>query len=255
MSTEPEAPEPLINPGRKTAEDIAKINAAMEAAHGNTADAADILGIERNRLRALIQSHQGLSARWTVSTETLEGETKINDITAINRVPPKPIALTEREKVAVALTVQDRKLNKSLRKLGFGQSEVEAISSVEEFAGQHFEETLTIMHGGLLKSAMRLMMLAEKIERQYLQDEGLEERDRKWWWDQYFRIIEKLRDMNEQTNKAALTKALIELKKKESEGGGGQNKKIAFQPLSAVQVNVNGAKDVKITQVEPNPSG
>lgn len=249
-------PEPSY-PGefkeRVTAEDIAKINKALEASGGNRAAAAEIIGMAVGRLTSAVNSNPALSARWHTNNDLLDGKTNINPITAINRTPPKPLDLAPSQKMAIELTVGEKKLNRSLAKLGFKSAEIQAISSVEEFAGQHFEETLSIMHGGLLKSAMRLMLLAERIEQTYLQEDDLEPKERDFWWKAYFEILEKLRSMNEQTNKAALTKALIEMKRKESEGGNPRGKP-GFQPLSAVQINVNGAKEVTVTPSDPNSS-
>jgi hypothetical protein len=232
---EPLKVTPLIDPDRRmTAEDIAKIHKAMEATGGNRRAAAEILGIEKSRVDYAVAHNPALAAKWKVTAALLDGETNVNEITTISRKPPEPLALTQQERTVVALTVQERTLNKSLAKLGFKGKEIEAISSVEEFAGAHFDQTLSIMHGGLLKSAMRLMLLAENIEQRYLQDEGLGEKDRNWWWNQYFRILEKLRDMNEQTNKAALTKALIEIKKK---GNNGLGKPGFSSGGMAIQIN------------------
>lgn len=233
-------PEPY---DRISVEEIAQINKAMEATQGDALSAAEVLGVSVNRINNAISRNPALTARWRTSQTMLDGETNINPTTAINRTPPKPLGLSPAQRQAIELSIGERKINKSLAKLGFKSAEIQAISSIEEFAGQHFQETLSIMHGGLLKSAMRLMILAERIESQYLQDENMEEKDRKWWWDQYFRILEKLRDMNDQTNKAALTKALIEIKKKE---GGGLGKP-GFSPhtTTAIQINVPANSEVK----------
>lgn len=226
-----------------TAEDIARAHKALEAAKGDRKFAAEILGIEPGRLAMWIARYPQLHAQWSGERPTQLGEVKVKDeIDAVARTLPKPLALTEPQRMAIALEMNEKKLNKSLAKLGFKQNEITAISNVEEFAGEHFQSTLSIMHGGLLKSAMRLMLLAERIESTYLQDESLEERDRKYWWDTYFRILEKLRDFNEQTNKAALTKALIEMKKKES--GGGMSKP-GFSPQTAIQINVPSGSSIK----------
>lgn len=249
---EPEPPKPLVTRERLTAEDIAKINRALEAMLGDRKNAAELLGMSLNRINAAIENHPALSARWKTTNALLDGNTKADLSPMANRRAPVPLALSPADRIAVELTVSEKKMSKSLAKLGFNHKEIEAISSVEEFAGQHFKDTLSIMHGGLLKSAMRLMMLSERIERTYLQDDKLSEKDRRYWWDIYFRTLEKLRDFNEQTNKAALTKALVELKEKEAAGGGMKNTKPNFAPLSAMQVNITGAKDVKVTT--PNDS-
>lgn len=228
---------------RITVEEIAQINKAMEAVQGNRAAAAEIVGIEKSRLDRAIITTPALTARWKTTEALADGEVVINPVTTINRTPPVPLGLSSADRMAIELSTGEKKINKSLAKLGFKQAEITAISSIEEFAGQHFQETLSIMHGGLLKSAMRLMLLAERIEQTYLQDDNLEEKERDWWWSRYFQILENLRGMNEQTNKAALTKAIIEIKKKE---GGGLGKP-GFSPhtTTAIQINVPANSQVK----------
>lgn len=218
---------------RITAEEIVRINRALEITKGSLNSTAKLLGVPRNRIQSAVADHESLK-HWRTEASLLAGKTPIelDPVEEVNRKLPETLALSAAEKRAQALVVQEKNLNKSLTRLGFGHKEIEAISAVEEFAGQHFETTLSVMHGGMLKSAMRLMILVEKIEREYLQDENLDEKGKKWWWDIYFRILENLRLMNDQTNKAALTKAMIEIKKKET----GKAGKLGFTP---VQINFN----------------
>lgn len=209
----------------------------MEACDGNRKAAAEVLGMPYQKLVETVVKVPALYARWGNDKEVLGGEVMVNPVTTINRVPPHPLQLTPAQRTAAALSVQEKRLNKSLARLGFKRTEIEAISSVEQFAGRHFEQTLSIMHGGMLRSAMRLMIMAQRIEDTYLQDEGLDEKDRKYWWDTYFRILESLRDFNDQTNKASLTKAIIALKKKE---GNGLGKPGFSTPAVAIQINNSG---------------
>lgn len=236
---QPELPTPVLSDKKATVEDIARLNATLELTKGDRKAAANILGTSLTRINGLIATYHSLSTRWRISDKVAAGETEINDVTTIDREENKAIALTEEEKRSIALASQEKKLNKSLAKLGFKSQEIEAISSVESFAGQHFQETLSIMHGSMLKSAMRLMLLAERIEQEHLQNEGLDERERKWWWDCYFRILEQMRHMNSETNKAALTRSLIDLKRKEKDTLG---KPGYSTPGVMIQVNNNGAK-------------
>lgn len=222
-----------------TSEDIAKVNKAMEACDGNRKAAAEVLGMPYQKLVETVVKVPALYARWGNDKAVLGGEVMVNPVTTINRVPPTPTGLSASERRAAALVVQEKRMKKSLSRLGFQKAEIEMISSVEEFAGKHFEQTLSIMHGSLLKSAMRLMLLATRIEKDYLQDEGLDEKDRKWWWDQYFRILETLRDFNDQTNKAALTKAMIDIKRKETNSLG----KPGFSSTPLVNINVGQNQD------------
>ncbi len=237
-----------------TPEEIAKLNNVLEAVNGDRADAMRVLDWPPHRVNNMISNVPALFAKWRRTNELMHGEVATTPEAAIERTPPKELALTPSEKMAAALVVQEKYLKRSLAKLGFKSHEVEALSAVEEFAGQHFKETLSVMHGGMLKGAMRLMMLADRIERDYLQDENLDEKEKRWWWDTYFRILESLRSMNDQANKAALTKAMIEIKEKESRTGMTISGKPGFTPLtSAVQVNVTGADKVTVNQPSNGP--
>jgi hypothetical protein len=229
----PNIPVPEVG-SRVSGEEIVRINRALEITKGNMTAAAKLLGVPITRVKDAVKNIPALEI-WkrdeiAVTTTPVESSIEVE----VNRVLPPEIALSPSEKRAQALVVTERNLNKSLSRLGFKSTEIEAISSVDEFAGQHFEQTLSIMHGGMLKSAMRLMLLVERIEQTYLQDESLDEKDKRWWWDIYFRILENLRLMNDQTNKAALTKAMIEIKKKES-----RENKLGKPGFTPIQINVS----------------
>lgn len=244
MSTQP---EPLIPKTGPTApSDLVKVNAALEEVKGDRTLAARLLGVDKGRVEALIKWNPTLKNRWAEKPSEPADAPALTEDQMITRVQTEPLAKSNEEKMAVALVMSERKMSKSLRKLGFGATEIDAISSIEEFAGAHFSETLSIMHGGMLKGAMRLMMLSDRIEQTYLQDDTLEDKDRRYWWDTYFRILESLRSMHDQANKAALTKAMIDIKKNEGKGGG----KPGFSPLSAIQINVTDKNNVTI--VTPN---
>lgn len=229
----PEIPIPEAG-SRVSAEEIVRLNRALEITKGNLTAAAKMLAVPITRVKDAVRTIPALEI-WrkdevTLTTTPVEASIDVE----VNRVLPETLALSQAEKRAQALMVTEKNLNKSLTRLGFKSTEIEAISAVDEFAGQHFEQTLSIMHGGMLKSAMRLMLLTERIEKEYLQDEGLDEKDKRWWWDVYFRILENLRMMNDQTNKAALTKAMIEIKKKEA-----QANKLGKPGFTPIQINVN----------------
>lgn len=211
---------------------IEQANRALEACNGNHAHAAQVLGWDEKRMYRVIRGSPALRAKWGKGNDTEEPKSPVD---VVDR-KPLPLALRPEEQVAVALTEQERKLHKSITKLGFSAKEAEALQSMEQFAGAHFQESLSLLHGGMLKSSAQLMLLKDRILTEYLSDDMMDPKDQRFWWDTFFRVIDQIRMMAAEGNKAALTRAMIDLKKKEAEGGmkGG---KPGFSPLVAVQVN------------------
>jgi hypothetical protein len=231
---------PKPRPGPITDDDVKMLDAALEKAHGVQSTAARILCRSEEWVRRVIKITPALQARWSPHTPNQEVKTAAD----IADRPDLPKPLMPAEKMALALVGQEKKLRGSLSKLGFSEKHQQSILNIEEFAGQHFRETLSIVHGGLVKGFLRLTFMAEHIEEVYLQDDGLDDSQKKFWWNNYFRILENLRAMNDQVNKAALTQAMIDIKEKQAKGG----MKPGFTSLT--QINV-GERTVTVTPVTP----
>jgi hypothetical protein len=214
-----------------TPEVIEQTNRALEEAKGSATLAAKILGEEPTRIHSIIRNTPVLKARWG------QGEQAAVDV--VDRAPLPQVVPTKQEQLAASLTGQEKRLDKSLSKLGFSASEVRAISEVEEFAGAHFQDTLKILHGGMVKSSIRLMLLAEHIYATYLTDEDADPKETNRWWDRYFTLQQHLRDTNDAANRAALTQAMVRLKQNEATNGKGPGKP-GFGPT----VNVTPPRDV-----------
>lgn len=226
--------QPAAEPTRE--ETAHKLDQCLTELKGDRKLAAEVMGLSTDQVKTLISSVPALRVKWG------QGERQIpeTEVEVIDRKPIAP-ALVRAEKAAEALVNQEKGMSKSLSKLGFKSHEIEAIQTMEEFAGQQFDRTLSILHGALLKSSMRLSLMAEHIEETYLQDPGLDPRTQSMWWNTYFRILENLRLQNESAYKAALTRAVIKAKEKEKEGGGPVGKP-GFGSLTAVQINVGDKK-------------
>lgn len=233
---------PRARPAPITDDDVALLNATLEKCNGVHAMAARVLSKPEDWVRRVIKSSPALTARW--SPYTKDQDIKV-DADIVDR-PELPKTIVPAEKMALALVGQEKKLSRSLVKLGFSEKQQQSILDIEEFAGQHFTETLSIVHGGLVKGFLRLTFMAEEIEAKYLQDEGLEDGEKRFWWNNYFRLLENLRAMNDQVNKAALTQAMIDIKKKQAQGGGI---KPGFSAMT--QINVGSDTPVTITSVTP----
>lgn len=201
-----------------TPEVIEQLNRALEATEGSPTAAAKVLGVPATRVYNIINHSPVLKARWGKGVEQ-----PIVDV--VDR-PELPVAVPPANQMAVSLTNQEKKLDRGLSKLGFSREEVTAISEIEEFAGSHFQSTLKILHGGMVKSSVRLLLLAEQIYQEYLKDPDpeMDPRDLNRWWDRYFTIQQHLRETNDAANRAALTQAMVALKRKEAANGSGPSK-------------------------------
>lgn len=245
---EPIDPVVDLSPGqvlRLTPDKIALIDKAMTEANGDRKVAAKYLGVPYIQLSMAVSRHPTLRAVWSPKDESYVEPVTNDNPRLVSRHPPKEVLTSDEQRGLELRKIEDKvvavgpekSLSKSLSKLGFRAAEIEKLTTVEEFAGQHFTKTLSLLHGGMVQSAMKLMLMADRIEKTYLMDDGLEEKERNFWWDTYFRIIESLRAMNDQSNKAALTRALVRQK-----SGFGSGSKPGFS--TAIQINVPAKSEV-----------
>ena len=228
---------------------VEETNRALESVAGNPGAAARLLNVTTRRVYNIINHNPAMRAKWSKSLDV--GPVSGTDI--LDRPTPPP-ELPVANQTAIALIGQERKLTRSLARLGFSSKEQSAISEFESFAGQHFQESLKILHGGMLKNAMSLMLLAEQIRSENLFDEALRDEDREKWWNIYFRVLEEIRGMNDQANKAALTQAMIALKEREAREGKLGKPGFSAQHI-AVQVNTvaQPSAPTQVRNVTPAP--
>lgn len=236
-----------LSPGhvlRLTPNELAVIDKALTEAEGDRGIAAKLLGVAYVQISQAISRHPVLRSQWIQKDDNYVSPVPSDSARLVDRHAPGEVS-TEDELRAEALTKIENKLvavgpnkelNKSLAKLGFRTAEIEKLSSMEDFAGQHFTKTLSLLHGGIVRGAARLMLLMEEIEEEYLMDDTLSTSDRNFWWDSYFKIIESLRSLTEQSNRAAVTRALVKQK--------GNSPGLGKPGFSAIQINV-GRDDKK----------
>lgn len=241
-------PEPLIpKEGEISEADVVKIHKALEATEGRLPPAAELLGVSYERLKMLVDGTKRLRSQWRKDKRD-PNDPPLQPEDLLDRKAPRAVVLTQDEKNALALKMQNRKhLTKSLARLGFNDKQLESVTAIEEFAGQHFNETLTILNGGCVRQSIQLMFTAQHLEQTYLQREDLKDADRKFWWDTYFRILENIRMMNDSAQKAALTRAMIDIKKQQVAAQG----KAGFG-VPTVAIQINDAKTVTTTQQPPS---
>lgn len=215
------------------------IDKALTEANGDRGVAAKLLGVAYVQVSQAISRHPALRASWIQKDDNYVAPVPSDSPRLVDRHAPgevtdpdeiraEALGNVERKLVAVG---PDKALNRSLHKLGFKSAEIEKLTSMEEFAGQHFTKTLSLLHGGIVRGASRLMLLMEQIEEGYLMNEDLSQSDRNFWWDNYFKVIESLRALTEQSNKAAITRALVKQK--------GNAPGLGKPGFTALQVNVD----------------
>ena len=187
-------------------EDILKAHTCLKETQGDLEDAALLMGITKDKLKEIIEGSPVLNSVYGKRRKDIPYEPEQG---AARSDLPSPIPNPPAVRMAEAMVVQEASLGQPLAALGFNPTEVKNILSIEEFAGNHFDRSLSMLHGGMVKTSLRLIFQAQEIERKYLNDPSLEQKDRDSWWEIYFRILENLRKQNEQASKAALTRALI----------------------------------------------
>lgn len=224
---------------RLTPNELALIDKALVASEGDRAKAAKLLGVAYVQISQAISRHPVLRSQWLQKDDNYVTPVPSESPRLTDRHAPGEVttddevradALTNVEKKLVAVG-PNKELNKSLQRLGFKGAEIEKLTTMEEFAGQHFTKTLSLLHGGIVRGAARLMLLMEEVEQEYLMKDDLSASDRSFWWDQYFRIIESLRALTDQSNKAAITRALVKQK--------GNAPGLGKPGFTALQVNVD----------------
>lgn len=210
-------------------EDILKAHTCLKETHGDLEDAALLMGTTKPKLLEIIEGSPVLNSVYGKRRKDIPYDPEQE---AARSSLPSPIPNPPAVRMAEAMVIQEASLGQPLAALGFNPTEVKSILSIEEFAGTHFDRSLSMLHGGMVKTSLRLIFQAQEIERKYLNDPSLEQKDRDSWWEIYFRILENLRKQNEQASKAALTRALI----KGQKNGNGLGKP-GFTPGVAIQIN------------------
>lgn len=215
-------------------EEIVKAHTYLKEAEGEIPDAALLMGVSESHLREVIASSPVLSSIYGKSRKNIPYQPEQQASRSLPPAITQPPAI----RMADAMIVQEEEIQRPLTKLGFNAREAKEILSIEEFAGNHFDRSLTMLHGGMVKTTLRLIFQAQEIEEKYLRDESLEQKDRDSWWDIYFRILENIRKQNDQAQKAALTRALIKGQKKSGPGKPGFTPGVAIQVNNPTSVNV-----------------
>jgi len=228
-----------------TDEVISKAHQYLRETQGNREDAAVLLRIKPEELDKIIKTSPVLTAQYGGANRDralpagAAGAAVRQDLPTVIAQPPAP-------RIATELALKEKSFDKSLALLGFNPREAQEIVTIEEFAGEHFERSLAMLHGGMVKTAMRLVFMAKHIEENYLNDPSLEQTDRDSWWDIYFRILENLRKQNDQAQKSALTRAII----KEKQQQKNALPKPGFTPGVAIQIT--NPTNVSVSQ-SPRP--
>jgi transposase-like protein len=232
-----------------TPDEKARIHAALEKTGGDYGAAAEIIGIERGQLSAIIHNNKDLKLRWTTPREFT---TPPSDAVTISRpvIPtaaPAP-ALPSDEEIARAIEREDALVRKGMEAIGVTGPKLDTALALQKFHQKHFQRAIELLGGGITKQFIDLMSEVESINKELAgvltpQRELLLREDRS-------RLLDLMNKFYDRANQAVLTQAKVEvLKKQAKEGAGGGKKtgKPGFAPLVAVKAEGN----VTITETKP----
>lgn len=149
---------------RLTPEEIARIDAALEACKGSRKLAATALGVEYTRVCAAVKDNPVLRAKW-IETGATEIEPGLD--TELSR--PNPVA-AQGERVVNALNKQDAIIAKRGHKLpGFSNKEQKFFAGIMSVYAGNYKTAADFTHAGAVHAAGVLVVQLEKA-RERLQD-------------------------------------------------------------------------------------
>lgn len=244
-------------------DELARIDAALEKTKGHRAAAARLLGITPQRVYTALRNDPAMRIKWGLDApEVPEGE-----VSEIDRPPP---AYSKHEdKLAVAITNQDKLLAKGWDKLGVSKEESEFLATLESSYADNTASTLSLAYGGIAHTFVKLLFQQAKLEQQLKEiDDNPDAHERTMTlpggytnivktahefrlevYDRYLATSNELRRLKESVEKSALVKAQVEKLKAEAAGGGAT--KMGWSkggPPVAVQINAGAGTTVKVNE-------
>ena len=203
---------------------------AMLESGGNKSLACEILGWNLYKLNKAIEQHRDLRERWEpdsevplVTPEESAGRTATGLPESPESLKRKDLALRDNQ-LTQSIERQDKALAKSLAAVGIKDEEAELVMSFEKFVGGHFASTIDILHGGLVKNSVDLMMVLKDIKENKL-SKDLTTEEAEFWYKIYLECHDRLMKEADTANKAALLRATVASKL----SGDGPAKKPGFR--------------------------
>lgn len=218
-----------------TPEEVARIDAALEAVKGHRGLAAKAIGMEPKRVYNLVTTNPYLRAKWCTKVPVVPEPGLASEMH--RDAPLSPFSKGD-EEVAIAVTKEDAKLHRGWNKLpGFGTKERKFLAQLQNTYAGNFKGTMDLAYGGAAHANARLLLalenLTEKLHhidehpeeytRDYMTEHGTRETKsaeeyRLEYYDRFIKIAEALRKSGDSMAKANELRLRVEKMRAQKEG-------------------------------------
>lgn len=224
------------SPGTLT-EVEALIDSAMTASGGSKSEAAKAIGVTRDTIKTRIQNSPTLKAKWVTPKQkkefALEGtpttDASIQALSPVAGEKVTPVLLPE--KVAAEELIR---LQKAMEATGMDTPTTDHAMALHAFYESHAKAGLSLLGGGIVYSATKLLEIVRRLEKEPYPDEcsyegtllksGMRTTDE---------TILRCLDLHGRKSLEAMNMALMQQKLVAAQGGAGKQKrsKPGFQPM------------------------
>ncbi len=248
-----------------TADDLARIDAALEKVQGHRGHAAAILGWDETRLRSAVNYHEELRVKWGRRPDLPPAGDLADDL---DRPPPVLDQFSPQErKAALAIARQDELLQKTWKKVGFSPEQQEFLTTLQKSYSVSLKSTMDLTYGGMVHTATRLLMTfedlvqkikdvdehPEKYSRTHMTQFGEVETKsaheyRCELYDRLISISAEMRKVHTDVTKAQYVRAQLDALRGNTQGTGAKPGWAKGVAPAAVQVNISAPKgEVSVT--------
>jgi hypothetical protein len=218
-----------------------EIHRAMEEAHGDTALAAQNLGITKQQLWGLIHKNEELKNRW--GNHHFKPTEKTEAVT-LHRPILTPAELEE----AKAIRREDKLVERGLEKCGISGGKLSMAMALQQFHRAHFRTAIDLIGGGMVVQYLGMLDMVNRIEEELANKPDLPREA--MLREHHTRLLDLIPKYFDRANQATLTQAKVRALKNASQGGKPGPTKPGFSPL----INVQPGGNVTITDGQPKPT-
>jgi len=209
-----------------TAEQRAKINQALTTCNGDRKLACEMLNVTGRQLRDLIYNNPDLKSSWS-TPKARASEVELMD-------GPRIVAEIENPVVNEATQAKFAELMKAT---GATEDDLKVAMSLQEAYGKHTSKCVDMVGGGLVKRAISLGVLLDKMEKQL--DEGFHGEDAgeqfATWNETYAEANKNMIRIMEVLTASEVARAKVKLFASQASGGKGNNRnRPSFGPKTAI---------------------
>lgn len=209
----------------------------MKEADGDFALAAAALDSPEGTLRGFVARDPQLAALWLPDSEKVSTPDEGELMTRAERPGDMHVAPLKGNALGEAVLRADREImRRGLEGAGIDPAIVRKLGLFEDMAmntGRFLGAGLDITHRLTLYQGIALFERAEKIKKDYLDDETLPMELRIEWQKCYNEIAELIGKTSDRVLAGTQAAVAMLKKKDENEGGKGEEKVVGFQPLQA----------------------